>query len=117
NMIVLGTPYYQKILAQLDTKDNFRILRMVPLRYSRVHGIDWDNGAMWVMFSSDYLIHKLDANTGKVLEVLTLKKGQDPDPHGMCLHDDRGALFFATRRCLCRGLASPGICSATAKRS
>jgi hypothetical protein len=81
-----------RTLAELDTKDNFRILRMVPVRYNRVHGIDWDNGAIWVMFSSDYLIHKLDANTGKVLEVVTLTKGQDPDPHGMCLHE--GHLYY-----------------------
>ena len=81
-----------KILAELDTKDNFRILRMIPVQYSRVHGIDWDNGAMWVMFSNHYLIHKLDANTGKVLEVVTLRRGQDPDPHGMCLHD--GHLYY-----------------------
>lgn len=80
------------LIAEMDTKDNFRILRMIPVRYGRVHGIDWDNGAMWVMFSTDYLIHKLDANTGKVLEVITLAKGQDPDPHGMCLHD--GHLYY-----------------------
>ena len=81
-----------RTLAELDTKDNFRILRMIPVKYERVHGIDWDHGAMWVMFSSDYVIHKLDANTGKVLEVITLTKGEDPDPHGMCLHD--GKLYY-----------------------
>ena len=76
-------------LAELDPKDNFRVLRMVPVQLTRAHGIDWDNGVLWVMFSSDYVIHKLDANTGKLLEVLTLAKGEDPDPHGMCLHDGR----------------------------
>jgi hypothetical protein len=81
-----------RTLAELDPKDNFRILRMVPVQYQRVHGIDWDNGALWVMFSSDYLVHKVDANSGKVLEVITLEKGKDPDPHGMCLHD--GHLYY-----------------------
>jgi hypothetical protein len=81
-----------KTLAELDTKDNFRILRMVPVEYSRVHGIDWDNGAIWVMFSSDYLVHKVDATTGKVLDMVKLTKGQDPDPHGMCFHE--GHLYY-----------------------
>ena len=80
-----------RTLAELDVKDNFRILRMVPVQYQRVHGIDWDNGAMWVMFSSDYLIHKIDVDSGKVLEVITLSK-EDPDPHGMCMHD--GHLYY-----------------------
>ena len=39
-----------------------------------------------MMFSSDYVIHKIDANTGKVHEMVTLTK-DDPDPHGTCLHD------------------------------
>jgi hypothetical protein len=81
-----------KALAELDWKDNFRIRRMVPVEYQRVHGIDWDNGAIWVMFSSDYIVQKVDANTGKVLEVITLRKGVDPDPHGMCWHD--GHLYY-----------------------
>jgi hypothetical protein len=80
-----------KCIAELDPKDNFRILHMIPVQYQRVHGLDFDNGALWVMFSSDYLIHKLDATTGKVLEVVTLSK-EDPDPHGMCMHD--GHLYY-----------------------
>lgn len=81
-----------KTIAELDTKDNFRILRMLPVQLDRVHGMDYDNGALWIMFSSDYLIHKIDATTGKVLEIITLEKGKDPDPHGMCLHD--GHLYY-----------------------
>ena len=76
-------------LAELDWKDNFRVLRVVPVRLTRAHGMDWDNGALWVLFSNDYVIQKIDAKTGQVLEVLTLAKGEDPDPHGMCLHEGR----------------------------
>ena len=79
-------------IAELDWKDNFRIKRVVPVKYSRAHGMDWDNGAIWVVFSSDYLIHKIDAESGKVLEVITLAKGDDPDPHGMCLRG--GSLYY-----------------------
>jgi len=75
-----------KCIAELDVKDNFRIKHLIPVQYNRVHGLDWDNGALWIMFSSDYVIHKIDAETGKVLEIVQLSK-EDPDPHGMCLHD------------------------------
>jgi len=82
-----------RALAELDTKDNFRILRLAPVQYERVHGIDWDNGAIWIMFSNDYVIHKIDVdkNPGKVLEIVKLSK-DDPDPHGMCLHE--GHLYY-----------------------
>ena len=80
-----------KCIAELDVKDNFRIKHLIPVQYNRVHGIDWDNGALWIMFSSDYVIHKIDAETGKVLEAVTLSK-EDPDPHGMCMHE--GHLYY-----------------------
>jgi hypothetical protein len=80
-----------KCIAELDVKDNFRIKHLIPVQYNRVHGIDWDNGALWIMFSSDYVIQKIDAETGKVLEAVTLSK-EDPDPHGMCMHD--GHLYY-----------------------
>jgi hypothetical protein len=31
-----------RTVAELDTKDNFRILRIVPVQYNRIHGLDWD---------------------------------------------------------------------------
>jgi hypothetical protein len=36
-----------KTIAELDPKDNFRILHMIPVQYQRVHGLDFDNGALW----------------------------------------------------------------------
>jgi sugar lactone lactonase YvrE len=82
-----------RAIAQLDTKDKFRVLHMIPLQLDRAHGIDFDyKGNIYVMYSSDYLVHKLDMKTGKVLEVITFNKGEDPDPHGMCLHE--GALYY-----------------------
>lgn len=79
-------------LAELDWKDKFRIKRVVPVKYQRAHGLDYDDGALWVMFSSDYLIQKVEVETGKVLREITLEKGVDPDPHGMCLHN--GKLYY-----------------------
>lgn len=79
-------------LVELDWKDHFRIKSMVPVKFGRAHGLDFDNGALWVIFSSDYLIHKVDAKTGKVLDAIALEKGVDPDPHGLCLH--AGKLYY-----------------------
>jgi streptogramin lyase len=88
-------------LAELDPKDNFRILRIIPVKGDRPHGLDWDNGAIWCLFAGDRLVQKLDANSGKVLEVVTLSKTADPDPHGMCIHD--GYMYYCDA-----GLTAPG---------
>src|SRR5206468_1591551 len=79
-------------LVELNPKDDFRIVRIVPVKYSRAHGLDYQDGAFWVIFSNDYLIHKVDIQTGNVLRVLQIEKGVDPDPHGLCLHE--GKLYY-----------------------
>jgi hypothetical protein len=88
-------------LAELDPKDNFRILRIVPVKGDRPHGLDWDNGSIWCLFAGDRLIQKLDPNSGKVLEIVKLSPTSDPDPHGMCIHD--GYLYYCDA-----GLTAPG---------
>jgi len=77
-------------LSEVDPKD-FRILRQIPVRYGRSHGLDWDSGAVWCLFAGERIIHKLDSKTGKILEVIEIAK-TDPDPHGLCLY--QGALYF-----------------------
>ena len=47
-------------LAELDPKDNLRILRIIPVKGDRPHGLDWDNGSIWCLFAGDRLIQKLD---------------------------------------------------------
>ena len=79
-------------LAELDPKDNFRIVRQIPVRLSRAHGLDFDGDAIWCMFSTDLQIQKLDMKTGRVLEIIQLTK-EDPDPHGMCMHE--GKLYYS----------------------
>jgi len=88
-------------LAELDPKDNLRILRMIPVKGDRPHGLDWDNGSIWCLFAGDRLIQKLDPDSGKVLEVVKLSPTSDPDPHGMCLHD--GYMYYCDA-----GLTAPG---------
>jgi len=77
-------------IVEIDPKD-FRILHLLPVKGDRPHGLDWDNGAIWVVIATDRQIQKLDAKTGKVLEVLKIAK-EDPDPHGLCLH--AGSLYY-----------------------
>lgn len=88
-------------LAELDPKDNFRILRIIPVKGDRPHGLDWDNGSIWCLFAGDRLIQKLDPNSGKVLEIVKLSPTSDPDPHGMCIHD--GYMYYCDA-----GLTAPG---------
>src|SRR2546422_10647865 len=55
-------------VAEMDPKD-FRILRLRPVRGDRPHGLDWDNGALWVLIAGDHLVQKIDPDSGKVLEI------------------------------------------------
>ena len=61
----------------------------VPL--NRAHGLGWDDGRIWCMFSNDYRILKFDIKTGDVLEAIQLDS-TDPDPHGMTYWD--GYLWY-----------------------
>src|SRR3989449_6700450 len=55
-------------VAEVDPKD-FRVLRIRPARGDRPHGLDWDNGALWVLIAGDHLVQKIDPDSGKVLEI------------------------------------------------
>jgi hypothetical protein len=79
-------------LVEMDPKDNLRILRIIPVKGDRPHGLDWDNGAIWCLFAGDRLVQKLDLNSAKVLEVVKFSPTSDPDPHGMCIHD--GYMYY-----------------------
>ena len=70
-----------KSLTQLDV--NFRTLRSVHVPLDRAHGLAWDQGSIWCVFTSDYQILRLNIEKGQILEAVQLKKGSDPDPHGM----------------------------------
>jgi streptogramin lyase len=95
-------------LAELDPKDNLRILRLVPITGVRAHGIDWENGALWCLFAGDYLVQKLDPDSGRVLDALKLSPASDPDPHGMCVHD--GYMYYCDAGLTATGSGSaPGM--------
>lgn len=73
-------------LAEMDPKDGLRILRMLQIRQNVPHGLDWYDGAFWVMDGADRLVQKIDPVSGRVQEVWTFGPN-DPDPHGMCVHN------------------------------
>jgi streptogramin lyase len=78
-------------LAEMDPKDDLRILRMVQVRQNVPHGLEWYEGALWVIDGADRLVQKLDPTSGGVQEVWTFGP-DDPDPHGMCIHN--GYVYF-----------------------
>jgi hypothetical protein len=78
------------VIVEMDPKD-LRIVHMLPVRSDRSHGLDYDNGVLWVVIAGDRVVQKLDAKTGEVLEILKIAP-QDPDPHGLALHE--GNLYY-----------------------
>jgi streptogramin lyase len=87
-------------VAEVDPKD-FRVLRMRAARGDRAHGLDWDNGALYVLFAGDRLVQKIDPESGRVQEIIKLSPTSDPDPHGMCIRN--GYMYYCDA-----GLTAPG---------
>jgi len=77
----------QRLALELDPKDDLRILRMVSLQMDTPHGIEWYGGKLWVLAAASRVLHKIEPDSGKILEIYTLAP-TDPDPHGMCIKDD-----------------------------
>src|SRR3954447_15389069 len=73
--------------AELDPKDNLRLLRMVNIGMAGTpHGIEVIGDNVWIMYAADRIVKKFDMS-GKLLETWKLAVA-DPDPHGMCIHDN-----------------------------
>jgi len=72
-------------LVEMDPKD-LRILRIIALHGDRPHGLDWYDGAIWVLYAGDRVAQKIDPKSGKVLELVKIPP-EAPDPHGMCIHE------------------------------
>jgi hypothetical protein len=73
--------------VELDTKDKYRLLRMVNIGGGTGHGLEVLDGALWVMYAADRQIKKFEIASGKLLEIWKLAP-MDPDPHGMCIHNN-----------------------------
>jgi streptogramin lyase len=87
-------------VAEIDPKD-FRVVRMRAARGDRAHGLDWDQGALYVLFAGDRLVQKIDPESGRVQEIIKLSPTSDPDPHGMCIRN--GYMYYCDA-----GLTAPG---------
>jgi streptogramin lyase len=77
-------------LAEVDPKD-FRILRLIAVHGNRPHGLDWYSGAIWCLFAADRMAQKIDPASGKVVEIVKIAP-ENPDPHGMCIH--QGQMYY-----------------------
>jgi streptogramin lyase len=95
------TCFQWQAICQVDPKD-FRVLHKIPVQHGRSHGLAWDPPAMWVLFSNDYVIEKVNVEDGKVLQRIELVKGTDPDPHGMDIY--QGKLYYCDA-----GIAPGGV--------
>ena len=78
-------------LAEMDPKDDLRISRMVPITMNVPHGLDWFDGSFWVIDGADRLVQRIDPESGRAQEVWKFGPN-DPDPHGMCVHE--GHVYF-----------------------
>jgi hypothetical protein len=91
-------------IAEMDPKDNLRVLRMFSAPGQRAHGLDLDKDTVYLLFATDREVHRYELNTGKLIEIIRIS-ASDPDPHGLALHD--GYLYYCDS-----GLTAPGPGSA-----
>ena len=94
------TCFKWNVIARLDP-DTMQVQHKIPLHLSRPHGLAWDPPGIWVGYSNDYLFMKQGMD-GRVLDIISLEKGKDPDPHGMDMY--QGKMYFCDA-----GIAPPGL--------
>lgn len=94
-----------RAIAEIDVRDNMRLVRFFPAPYDRAHGLAWDNGSMWVLYAGERVVRKFNPADGKLLETIVISPTSDPDPHGMCIHN--GFMYYCDA-----GLTAPGPGSA-----
>ncbi len=97
------TCFKWNMIARVDP-ETFEVQHKFPLHLTRPHGLAWDPPGMWVGYSNDYVFLKQDIKDGRVLEVIEISKGVDPDPHGMDLY--QGKMYYCDA-----GIAPPGVAS------
>lgn len=85
------TCFKWNVVARVDP-ETFKVQDRFPLHLSRPHGLAWDPPGIWVGYSNDYLFMKQDPRDGRVLDIIALKKGVDPDPHGMDMY--QGKMYY-----------------------
>jgi streptogramin lyase len=75
------------LAVEMNPKDDLRILRMVSIPGGTAHGIEVYQGSLWVIYAVDRVVKKFDPANGRLQEIWKLAP-TDPDPHGMCIHND-----------------------------
>jgi hypothetical protein len=91
-------------IAEMDPKDNLRILRMFRAPGQRAHGLDLDKQFLYILFSTDRQVHKYDLSNARLVEIITIPDSE-PDAHGLALRN--GYLYYCDS-----GLTAPGPGSA-----
>jgi hypothetical protein len=91
-------------VAEMDPKDNLRVMRMFRTPGQRAHGLDLDKEFLYILFSTDREVHKYSLEGGRLLEIIKISESE-PDAHGLALHN--GYLYYCDS-----GLTAPGPGSA-----
>jgi streptogramin lyase len=82
------TCFKWNVIAQIEP-ETFEVKHKFPLHLTRPHGLAWDPPGMWVGYANDFIFLKQDVRDGRMLEVVTLEKGEAPDPHGMDMYQGK----------------------------
>lgn len=87
--------------------DGWQVLHTIPLPYHRAHGVIRVPDGIWVVFTSDRAILKLDLNDGRELARITIPADQ-PEPHCLTRDGDDFLYCDATSGAITR-ISAPGL--------
>ncbi len=65
------TTLSRQSLTRVDA--NFNLHHSIPVTLNRAHGLAWDSDSIWCVFSNDYVIQRLAARDGRILEAVPIE--------------------------------------------
>ena len=80
------TSYVWNTITRLDP-DTMEVKHKFPLQLPSAHGIAWDPPGIWILYQQQRLFMKQDVDTGKVLDIVSIRKDVDLVPHGIAVHN------------------------------
>jgi sugar lactone lactonase YvrE len=90
--LLWSTLLAEHMLVVYDPQKEMKVVRKIPVHYTRAHGLAKVPGSIWVAHTGVGLIQRLDEHDGHVIEQINAPRATCGEVHGLCIHD--GYLYY-----------------------